>query len=95
MMRSVVIIPAGGILYLQYSYSILRHHLIKPNPVTLVGPLIHALILFLFRVAISQGLYSLLLIDLPRLREQEINGVRILLRNLHDLALQPSHSALN
>ena len=38
---------------------------------------------------------AVLLVDLPRLCEQEFDSVRILLSNLHDLALQACNSTLD
>ena len=80
----------------------LAKHLIKANPTILalaftITRLIHTFVILSSTggSAISKSPDAVLLVDLPRLCEQEFDSVRILLGNLHDLALQACNSTLD
>jgi hypothetical protein len=74
--------------------------LIEANPITTtltIAGFVHTLVIFRSTSsgAVSQSAHTILLVDFPRLCKQELNSMRILLSNLHDLALQTCNSALN
>jgi hypothetical protein len=96
----------GGIfvpVYPQYSYNEQEKHLIKANPTIIartltLARLVHTLVIFSSRTSsstIRQRPDAVLLVDFPRLREQELDGMRVLLGDFHNLALQTRDSTLD